>query len=182
MEIERIQAFECPVCLESVVTDPMIHGGCGNTFDRQCVIKIVEDHGRCPICRAEVTMDQFHPNAALRDGVREMQDQVTQEKKGVKVLASPLQGPAFTPSVERKSGKAFKKVMDELKGKDPELYKGHINKESTQKLCVDQTSGYVAVYKSGNWHFYKIGNGRGAELCKAKHFDQGVNAIFPKQC
>lgn len=183
MEIHHIQALECPVCFESVAVDPMIHTGCGNTFDRACVIELVQSHGRCPMCQAVVTMDQFKPNVVLRDALRELQDVAvhggSNRREPVKVVDFPR--PAFGPSIQKKD-RLYGKEMKGIKELDRNLVTTHLEKKSTLKLRVDRNNRLVAVFKSGNWHFYRIGNGKGPEVYKCQHFDEGVRAIFPVKC
>ncbi len=103
-------------------------------------------------------------------------------KKKFEELASPLPIPSFSPSVSSRDKKSFSNVMQSIKERDQALYYAHVKKDSTKKLRVDCANGYVAVYKSGNWHFYKIGNGGRPELSKNTNFEQGVRFIFPERC
>lgn len=172
MNVSHIRALECPICFEEMV-DPVIHNECGNTFDRECALDSVRRYGRCPSCQQNATQENFKPNVALRDSIQEMQDRAVHGvKASVKVEMVPIKTD-FAPTVE-KNEKAFERVSRDLKAKDKELYQEHIDKTSTRKLRVDWGNGYVAVYKSGNWHFYKIGKGKSPELCKCQHFDQGI--------
>ena len=179
----ELQSWECPICFNQF-EEPWIHNGCGQTMDRQCIVDVVQKLGRCPGCNIEATMKQFKPNVAVRDAMEELQRTIpaTVAEKKVEEPAPPLPIPSFSPSVSSGDKKSFSHVMNDVKKRDISLYNSHVKKDSTRKLRVDWGNGYVAVFKSNSWHFYKVGNGAGPELCKNKAFDQGVRFIFPERC
>jgi len=50
------QAFECPVCYESISSNVMVKTQCDHTFCYSCILKSVKtnnNHG-CPLCREKV--------------------------------------------------------------------------------------------------------------------------------
>ena len=179
----ELQSWECPICFNQF-EDPMIHNECGQTIDRHCIIESIQRHGRCPSCNVEATMEQFRPNVVVRDAIEELQRTLPplvvehQEKES----APPIIFPSFSPSVSVTEKKGFSSLMTDIKKRDPVLYNAHVKKESTKKLRVDWGNGYVAAFKSGNWHFYKIGQGAGPELCKHAKFEEGIKIIFPGRC
>ena len=178
MDISKIRSWECPICFDPI-ENPMIHSECGNTMDYQCAVDSVQKYGRCPSCNVNATIEQFKPNVALRDGMEELQKNVPKLLQGeVTALPPPSPQPSFAPSVSRRDKKAFCRVKDRIKKEDQALFNAHVKKDSTRKLQVDWGNRYVAVFKSGNWHFYKIGNGAAPELCKNKHFNVGVRVLF----
>ena len=153
----ELQSLECPICFNQF-EEPLIHAGCGQTIDRQCIVDAVQKFARCPSCNVEATMEQFKSNVAVRDAMEELQRTIpaTVAEKKVEELAPPLPTPSFSPSVSSRDKKSFSHVMQSIKERDQALYYAHVKKDSTQKLRVDWANGYVAVYKSGNWHFYQL--------------------------
>ncbi|QVL56959.1 MAG: hypothetical protein KFB93_06120 [Simkaniaceae bacterium] len=182
MQKVELQSWECPICFNQF-EDPIIHNGCGHTLDRQCALDSIQRYGRCPSCNLDATMEQFKPNVAIREAVEELQKMVPILMQGeIKVAEPSAPKPSFSPSVTINESRSFLLALDSIKKKDRALHDTHVKKESTRKLRVDWGNGYIAVFKSGNWHFYKIGNGAGSELCKHKKFEQGVKVIFPELC
>ena len=54
----RIQTLdECPVCIDTL-HDPVVTA-CAHAFCRECITKVIETQGKCPICRAELTEEMI---------------------------------------------------------------------------------------------------------------------------
>jgi hypothetical protein len=60
--VEKKQAFACPVCLD-LPRKPVITS-CSHSFCKECIEKVVAKDDKCPICRT-VTTKVFIPNLAL---------------------------------------------------------------------------------------------------------------------
>jgi len=54
----------CPVC-KSVFCEPVISVKCGHTFCKQCIIKLANDNGNCPIDNVLCDSSSLVPNKAL---------------------------------------------------------------------------------------------------------------------
>lgn len=56
---------KCSICL-SVLTEPVIDT-CGHTFDRECILKHIEENQSCPVARTKYENPKFAPNYAIRE-------------------------------------------------------------------------------------------------------------------
>uniref|UniRef100_A0A1B0G8C1 RING-type domain-containing protein n=1 Tax=Glossina morsitans morsitans TaxID=37546 RepID=A0A1B0G8C1_GLOMM len=51
--------FMCPICLESVVEREPTSTMCGHVFCKSCIRQALTFNRRCPICKAEVELDEL---------------------------------------------------------------------------------------------------------------------------
>jgi Lon protease-like protein len=63
--------FECPLCLKFFY-DP-VTTACGHTFCRNCILRALDHHSQCPLCRTAVNMSPDHPtNVTLKNIVSKL--------------------------------------------------------------------------------------------------------------
>ena len=63
--------FHCPASLE-VMQNPVIHKGCGNSFEQAVIVDWLQRSQTCMTCRADATMADFVVNRNLADGIEGM--------------------------------------------------------------------------------------------------------------
>lgn len=59
VEVNR-QKMECSICFESIVNQNISCPPCGHIFCTSCIINTVNDRKICPLCNAEVTLNDLH--------------------------------------------------------------------------------------------------------------------------
>ena len=61
-------SFECPISSE-VMEHPVIHPECGHSFEQLHIEEWLDSDATCPLCRKEVTANDFVPNRNLESAI-----------------------------------------------------------------------------------------------------------------
>uniref|UniRef100_A0A1B0G5U2 RING-type domain-containing protein n=1 Tax=Glossina morsitans morsitans TaxID=37546 RepID=A0A1B0G5U2_GLOMM len=58
-KLDSLAQFMCPICLESMIEREPTSTMCGHVFCKSCIRKALTFNRRCPICKAEVELDEL---------------------------------------------------------------------------------------------------------------------------